>query len=401
MRLGIQKRGLVPAIALAVVGTALLYVASTAGLAAWQTSRAAPRPGPGALPTVVENAPASVPTTDEYGPVGGVSLVFAGTEVRDGLVGMVEHPWIAVSARTGEYRAIDAPDLPAPGAAVMSTSHDGNLLAWPSGDGVVVYDAVTGESRELAVAGVDQVGGFSPDKRFLLVHGAQLQVVDVASGEVVATVDGSVPGRVAWRADSGAVDFVVGAELATLGVPDGDVATQPTDIPGSASLAWSQTGEQLISLRQVGGARRLFLSELGDDGTLADGVQVDTTGIALDRLLGSSGEQTVAVTAYLLESGSIERILDIRLDGRSPADLTTLPAPGVNWAGTGTLAVAADNLVAGSTDFEDQVWPWSYTARLVACTLFVLFLLGLYVTRRPRSSSRAPLLEPGRREWSP
>lgn len=390
MPLRVQKRGLVPAIVLAVVGTALLYLASTVGLAAWHASRAAPQPGPGALPTVVENAPASVPTTDEYGPVGGVSLVFAGTEVRDGLVGMVERPWIAVSARTGEYRAIAAPDLPAPGAAVMVASHDGNLLAWPSGDGVVIYDAVTGESREVAVEAATHVGGFSPDSRFLLVHGEQLQVIDVASGEVVNTADAddSVLGRAAWRPDSRAVDFVVGAELRTFGVPEGDVASQPTDIPSGASIAWSQNGERLISLRQVGGAKRLFLSELGDDGTLADGVQVDTTGIALERLLGSSGEQTVAVVAYVLESGSIERILDVRLDGRSPADLTTLPSPGVNWVDTGTLAVATDNLVAGSTDYEGQVWPWSYTSRLVACTLFMLFLLGLYVTRRPRSSRR-------------
>ncbi len=54
----------------------------------------------------------------------------------------------------------------------------------------------------------------------------------------------------------------------------------------------------------------------------------------------------------------------------------------------GTLAVATDNLVTGSTDYEGQVWPWSYTSRLVACALFMLFLLGLYVTRRPRSSRR-------------
>jgi hypothetical protein len=30
------------------------------------------------------------------------------------------------------------------------------------------------------------------------------------------------------------------------------------------------------------------------------------------------------------------------------------------------------------------VWPWSYTSRLVGCSVFALFLLGLYVTRRPR-----------------
>lgn len=390
MRLRVQTRGLIPALLLAVLGTVLLYLASTVGLAAWQTSRAEPQPGPGALPSVVENAPPSVPTTDDYGPVGGVSLVFAGTEVRDGLTGTLENPWIAVASRTGEYRAIVAPELPAPGEAVVTTSADGNLLAWPGGEGVVVHDAVTGESRELAVDGVEYVGGFSPDRTLLLAQGEQLVVLDVASGETVASVDGenAALGRMAWRADSSAVDLVVGAELTTLAVPDGDVTTQPTDIPEQASLAWSPNGQQLISLREAAGVKRLFLSEVGEDGQLSPGVQVDTAGIALDRLLGFSGERTVAVVAYLLESGSIERILDISLDGRSPADLTILPPPGENWVDTGTLAVAMDNLVAGSTTYEGQVWPWSYTSRLIACSLVMLFLLGLYVTRRPRSSRR-------------
>jgi len=390
VRVRIQKRGLVPALIVTVVGTALLYLASTVGLAAWNASQAAPQPGAGALPTVVENAPPSVPTTDEHGPVGAVSLVFAGTEVRDGLVGSLEHPWITVASHTGDYRAIDAPDLPAPGPDVMTTSHDGNLLAWATGDGVVVYDAITGESRVLALDGVDHVGDFSPDSSLLLVHGEQLAIVDLASGDAVATADAddAVLGRAAWRADSSAVDFVVGAELTTLGGEGGDVSAQPTDIPEAASLAWSPNGDRLASLRTVEGAQRLFLSQPGEDGTLADGEQVSTDGIALDRLIGFSGERTIAVVAYLLESGSIERILDIPLDGRSPSDLTVLPSPGENWVDTATLTVASDNLVAGSTEYPGQVWPWSYTSRLVSCSLFALFLLGLYVTRRPRSSRR-------------
>lgn len=388
MRLRFQRRGLVPALIVAVVATALLYLATTAGLAAWKTSQAAPEAGAGALPTVVENAPASVPTTSEYGPVGGASMVFAGTEVRDGLAGTLEHPWIAVSSHTGDYRAIDAPDLPAPGRAVMSVSHDGNLLAWPTGDGLVVYDAVTGESRELPVAGTDHVGAFSPDSTMVLAAGDELAIVDVTTGDVLASADDpSVIARTAWRADSSAVDFVSGGDLTTLET-DGETTSQPTDIPDDAALAWSPTGRELASLREVDGVNRLFLSTLERRGTVSDGQQVDTDGISLDRLVGFSGERTVAVIAYLLESGSVERLLDIPLDGRSPANLTTLPPPGENWADTGTLAIASDNLVAGSTDYPNQVWPWSYTSRLVACVLFVLFLLGLYVTRRPRSARR-------------
>ena len=337
MRVRIQKRGLVPALIVAVVGTVLLYLASTVGLAAWHASQAAPQSGIGALPTVVENAPPSVPTTDEYGPVGGVSLVFAGTEVRDGLLGTLEHPWIAVASHSGDYRAIDAPDLPSPGPDVMTTSHDGNLLAWATGDGAVVYDAVTGESRALALNGVDHVGDFSPNSSLLLVHGEQLAIVNLSSGGVVATADAddAVLGRAVWRADSSAVDFVVGSELTTLGAEGGDVSTQPTDIPELASLAWSPNGDQLASLRTMDGVKRLFLSPLGEDGSLADGEQVSTAGISLDRLIGFSGERTVAVVAYLLESGSVERDVEDPLDAppptsrhfRRPVRTGSTPAP--------------------------------------------------------------------------
>ena len=386
MRIRIQRRGLIPALVVAVVFTGLLYLAATVGLAAWNSSRSAPQSGVGALPAVVENVPPSVPTTDEYGPPGAVSLVFAGNDVRDGLTGTLDNPWVTVASNGGSYRALEAPGLPPAGPGVMAVSHDGTLLAWPDGSGVVVYDAVSGEVRELEVDGVDHVGAFSPDSRMVLAYGEQLTVVDVRTGDVVATAEAAsdVIRRAAWRPDSSGVDFVSGDELTTVAVPDGDVSAQPTDIPEEASLAWSPAGDQLASLREVEGAKRLFLSALGQDGTLSEGEQVSTDGIALDRLIGFSGDRTVAVVAYLLESGSVERILDIPLDGRSATDLTTLPSVGENWVGTDTLAIASDNLVAGSVDYETQLWPWSYTARLVACGLFAFFLFGLYVTRRPR-----------------
>ena len=386
MRIRIQKRGLIPALIVAVVFTALLYLAATAGLAAWNSSRSAPQSGVGALPTVVENAPPSVPTTDEYGPPGAVSLVFAGNNVRDGLTGTLANPWITVASNGGAYRALDATSLPPAGAGVMAVSHDGTLLAWPDGSGVVVYDTVSGEVRELEVDGVDHVGAFSPDSRMVLTHGEQLSAVDVQTGEVVATADAPSETilRAAWRPDNSGVDFVSGDELTTLDVTQDEVTAQPTDIPEDASLAWSPAGDQLASLREVDGAKRLFVSRVGQREAISEGEQVSTDGIALDRLIGFSGDRTVAVVAYLLESGSIERILDIPLDGRSATDLTTLPSPGENWVSTDTLAIASDNLVAGSVDYETQLWPWSYTARLVACGLFAFFLFGLYVTRRPR-----------------
>lgn len=387
MRIRVQRRGLVPAIILAVVGTALLYVAATYGVAAWHASRTSVESGVGTLPSQIENVPDTVPTTDEYGPVGSVSVVFAGTEARRGLLDTIDDPWIAMSAQNGEYRALVAPDLPDPVAGAVTTSPDGNQLAWIGDSGVVVYDTVTGDSEELSVPGVSAVGAFAPDGSMLLTYAAEgLAVVHVAGGEVVATTEAppETVTRAAWRPDGSAVDVVTGSQLTTLALPSGDVTQQDTELPETASLAWSQTGDRLVSLQEASGANRLFVSELGEDGALGTPTQVDSTGLAIDRLLGFSGERTVAVVALQLSSGSLEQIVDVPLDGRSATPLTVLPAPGENWAGTPTMSVATDVLYQGSTEFPDRVWPWSYTARLVGCLIVALFLLGLYVTRRPR-----------------
>jgi hypothetical protein len=234
------------------------------------------------------------------------------------------------------------------------------------------------------------VGPFSPDGSQVLAYAVEgLVVVDATTGDAVATVD-APPGslaRAAWRPDGSAITLVIGSELTSLEVPSGDVSTQPTELPEAASLAWSPTGDRLISLQEETGAQRLFLSDVAADGSVGAPTRIDTTGLAIDRLLGFSGERTVAVIALQLRSGSLEQIVDVPLDGRSATALTGLPAPGENWVGTHTLAVATENLVTGSTEFNDPVWPWSYTARLVGCSIFALFLLGLYVTRRPRQRS--------------
>lgn len=387
MRIRIQRRGLVPAIVVAVIGTALLYVASTYGVAAWHASRASVESGVGTLPSQIENAPDTVATTDDYGPVGAVSVVFAGTEARDGLLRSIDEPWIAISAASGEYRVLMAPDLPAPVAGAVSTSPDGNRLAWVGGEGVVVYDTVSGDSRDLTVPGLSEVGAFSPDGSMLIGFGTEgLVVVDLSNGEVVATTEApprSVA-RAAWRPDASAVDVVTGTQLTTVAVPSGTVSRLKTQLPESASVAWSPTGDRLVSMQEVAGVNLLFVSELGDDGVLGTPTRVDTTGLAIERLLGFSGERTVAVIALQLSSGSLEQIIDVPLDGRSATPLTVLPSPGENWVGTPTMSVATDTLFQGSTDFPERTWPWSHVARLVGCIVIGVFLLGLYVTRRPK-----------------
>jgi hypothetical protein len=386
LRIRVQRRGLVPAVVVAVIGTVVLYLASTVGVAAWhRQDDTTATAGRGYVPMVIENAPPTVPTTGEYGPPGPVALVYAGTDVGEGLTGSVERPWLTVSATTGEYRALTEPGLPRPGAGVMQVSPDGTRLAWTGPEGLLLYDTVTGDTTRPGVEDVDAVGPFSPDGEHLLVHSGAAQVVDLTAGQVVAEGEadaGAVQGA-AWRPDGTAVDLVTDRGLLTVST-DGGSETVATSLPSDAELAWSPRGDRLADLHEVDGNFRLFLSDLRGDGSLAAPRQVEVPNVALQRLFGFSGERTVTVDAYLIETGGIERVLDVSLDQGTTNDLTTLPPPGRNWVDVTTLSVAADTLVHGSYDWPTQLWPWSYTSRLAACAVFMFFLFGLYVTRRPK-----------------
>lgn len=386
MRMRVQRRGLVPAVVVTVVGVLLLYLGSTWGWAALQASSSAAS-GVGTLPDVVEAPPPNVATTDDYGPVGSVSLVFAGTDVRDGLFGELDPAWLAVSSTRGDYRALSVDRLPEPSAGVVGVSPAGDLLAWVDGSEVVVYDTVHGGTRSISLPGVTAVGSFSPDGSRLLVHDGELAVLDLEEGSVAARfhADHLVMRRAVWRPDGTSVDFVAGGRLLSGRVADSEVSAQPTDIPAGAQLAWAPGGQRLASLQEDSGVRRLYVSQVAPDGRLLAARPVAVSQVSLERLLGFSGQDRVAVIAYALESGAVERVLDVPLDGGAPSDLMTLPGPGVNWVGTQTLAVATDTLVFGSTEFEERVWPWSYQSRLVMSILLGVFLLGLFVTRRPRT----------------
>lgn len=387
MPLRIQRRGLAPAAVVALLGTLLLYVGTTAGLAAWHRhDTRVPANSRGYLPTVIENAPASVPTTDTHGPSGPVAVVWAGTDVERGLTGSVSRPWLAVSAVDGGYRALSAPGLPEAADGAVRVSPDGGHLAWAADGEVHVHDTLDGGTRVHEVDGASGVGPFSPDGEHLLVLAGGAAVLGVADGEVVASSEAgpdAVRGA-AWRPDGSAVDLVVDDRLLTLGT-DGTSGGVATGIPPGGQLAWSPGGDRLADLRDVAGSFRLFVSELRADGSLAAARRVEVPGVSIQRLLGFSGEGTVAVDAYLLESGNVERVLDVSLARGSTTDLTTLPPPGSNWTGQGEWAVATDTLARGSYEWPTQVWPWSHRARLVASGLLMFFLFGLYVTRRPRT----------------
>ena len=53
----------------------------------------------------------------------------------------------------------------------------------------------------------------------------------------------------AWRADSSAVDYVVGEQLVTLPADGSDPTTQPSPIDEGAPMAWAPNGEQLVALQ--------------------------------------------------------------------------------------------------------------------------------------------------------
>ena len=235
-------RSLAVAVGTTIVAVAVMYVASTWGVAAWSQSQTPQDTGVGAMPITVENAPPSVGTTAQYGPVGTVSMVFAGTDVESGLVGKVDEPWLVIAAHTGGYRALDAPGLPAAQAGAVAINADGDRLAWAGDAGLVVYDTTTDEARTFPVDGASRVGAFSPDGSMLTAYADGLAVVDLESGDVVAEESVPDPDAVryaAWRADSSAVDYVSGSDLVSVPADGGDPTTQPSPVDEGVPLAWA------------------------------------------------------------------------------------------------------------------------------------------------------------------
>lgn len=387
----VVRPGLLRAGAASLVLALVAYVGSTAVLDAWVRSHEVGTSGPARLPRVVYNAPETVGTTGRRGPVGPVAAVFAGTRVLDGLSGDLDQPWIAVSSRTGDYRAISAPHLPpATPAATPSrlvVSPDGGLLAWAAEDALVLHDTLTGENRVVDLPGITAVGAFAPDGRRLLVHAGGLKVVAVATGEQGASL-GAVPARAlpgaVWRPDGTAVSLV-DDQLVEVDVASGRRTPSEVGLAGDAQLAWSPSGAHLVSLQEISGAGRLGVWQRAADGTVSPVRSAPAEGVSLRHLLGFTGDDAVAVAGLALESGPITRVFEVPVDGSGrPAQLATLPGAGDNWVGPETLAVATDALLGGTAAFEEPLWPWSHLAKLVSSLVLAVFALGMYVTRRPR-----------------
>lgn len=388
-----MSSGLLRAVAAAVVLAVVTYMASTTLLDAGLRSQEVETSGGAALPDVLYNAPESVATTGQRGPVGPVAAVFAGTRVLDGLVGDLDDPWIAVSSRTGDYRAISGPDLPAPTRGGVAVSPDGGLVAWAGADGVVVHDALTGENHVVPLPAATAVGAFAPDGRRLLVQASDLRVVDVVAGREVSSL-GPVPDRAVaqavWRPDGTTVSLV-DQGLVEIDVESGRRTPSDVAVGPDAQLAWSPSGERLVTLQEIAGVRRLQLWDRQTDGEVTAAGDVPAKGVAVAELLGFTGEEEVAVTGRSLETGAITRLFEVPVDGSNdPIEIGQLPGPGENWVGEETLEVSTEALRGGTHGFAEPRWPWSHRAKLVASLVLALFALGMYLTRRPRRGPQSP-----------
>jgi hypothetical protein len=372
----------------ALLGTAL-YLVLTEGVAALRWSEP-DETGPGEVPDFVYAPRDTVPTTDDYGPVGPVALVLAVPSVREGLTGRMENPWVAVSSQDGRYRALSAPHRPEPVDDAVAVSADGRSLAWGFEDGVVLLDPVSDEARELVegIPGDPAVGEFSPDGSLFTVYAGELQVVEAGSGEVVATLDGideRAARQAVWTTDGAALTYVEDGRLVTHDWRSDSLTAVPAPtIAADATLAWSPSGEQLAAMREVRGVRFVEVFDAAGDGRLSLSHTVRPAGHAQRELLGWVNDRRVAVTALRIETGTLELAYSMStVDTSPPSQLMQLPGEGLH---RDTLEVAAGPLAQGSARFEEPDWPASDVSKLVASVVLSVFLLGLYLTRRPRQS---------------
>lgn len=364
----------------------------TEGVEAVWTSDVDTRAGAGNVPEFVYTPRDTVPATADYGPVGPVAMVFAVPRVRTGLFGFMEHPWVAVSSRDGAYRALSAPHRPAPAAGAVVVSDDGRSLAWAFEGGVVLYDPVRDESRVLddGLPAAPRVGPFSPDGRHLTLYDGGLHVLDVEAGEVVADLTGVDPTaarQAVWTPDGSALVYVDGDDLVTHDWQSDERTTSPARGIGERStLAWQPSGEQLAAMRTERGVRFVDVFDVAADGQVQQVFRVRPPGYAQEQLLAFTAENRVAVSALRIETGTIERIFSMStVDSTQPTELVQLPGSGIERE---TLAVAAEPLAQGNASFDEPRWPARDLSKLVASIVVSVFLLGLYLTRRPRQARR-------------
>lgn len=381
-------------VVLTAMAVVVVFLGWTRGVDWWHARQDRPAYGSPHFPRTLHAAPESVPTVADWGPVGPVAVVYAAERVVRGLGDEVHHPWVAVSALDGEYRALAHPSLPAAArGAAVAVAPDGRRLAWASDSRVVLYDPVADRTRAVPLDGPAVVGGFSPDGSRLLVHDGRLHALAVDSGGTTPVdAPGDVPAtsatRAAWTPDGSAVTFVADRRLVTARVGHGDPVSRPTTLPPTATLVWRPDGEELVTLDSSGG--RLQAWPATGDGGVAARPRTLRPRIYSDLLLGFTDEEHLAVVGLVLGTGTLPYLFDVPVDGGRARQVGTLPEVG-NWAGPQTLAYAADALAAGPADRPRPPQAWSDRAKLTTTVLAGFFLAGMYLTRRARRRRRRRL----------
>lgn len=345
----------------------------------------------GYLPSFVHDPPRTVKTTDEYGPPGPVSMVFAGDVVDSGLTGTLGQPWIAVSSLTGDYRALVAPHLPEPHADAMAASPDGRLLAWAHEDGLVLYDAVRDDARELPLgAGAPvHIGQFSPDSRRITAYGGGvLYVVGVQDGDVLGElpdVDDRSARQAVWTPDSTGLTYVADGRLVTRPWRGGPAEHAPTGIERAATLDWHPSGGRIAAVQTAGTGNEIRLFDVRADGSLEPAGALSREAYSMQRMLGFSSETTVSAIGLGLGTGPLPQLYRMSTESPIATDVTQFPAEDRVLA---TLEVAAGPLQNGSSSFPEPDWPIRDLSKLVISVVAAVFVAGMAFTRRPRQQRR-------------
>ena len=158
----------------------------------------------------------------------------------------------------------------------------------------------------------------------------------------------------------------------------------PVPLGPDATLAWAPTGDRLAAMREEAGVFVVDVFDVSASGRVKRVGTLSPEGYALQRLLGFTSEGQVSVLALRLETGPLEVIYHLAVEGETLTRLAQLPGPGRNWVDSTTMSIATEALANGSEEYEEPAWPWSDRAKLVTCVLIMVFLLGLYLTRLPK-----------------
>jgi len=372
------------------------------GIPAYKRSQTVPAYSPSeelALPSQVYDAAPYLASTDSVGPPGPVGLVFQGLSARDGLTGEVDHPWYAVSSRSGAYYRLAAPHLEQ--ARRLYVGPQGTQVAWSWPGGVERYDTITGQTQEYRVGDAAASGPlvWSPDSTRIAFGADPVRVLDVGSGKVTPLplrLPSDAATSPAWTPDGRWVTAVADDSLEAVAVAsgrqrtvalEGDDAGAAAGAGGFGSAQWNSAGA-LAGVHRQEKLGRNVLRIVRTRRTPAATARVTDASppqMSIEGFLGWGNTNEAVLTGLRAESGAIEQAVVLALQDNTVSSYMQFPAQGENWAGVSTVSVAQDLLSNTTTDFERPTRPWSPFSKLMLCVLLAVFPTLYYlIARRPK-----------------